>query len=449
MAQSPRPEFSVRCLWRSERRFLVERHVTIARPADILYPRMKLVSRCYQTVKFLTKIRVQRKRVMGYSKEMTLLFLAVFYFLIATNTQTGWLFVLSAFLLGLLALSWFLSRRSLDGLRLEQSWLQDPLKNQPFRVSVTLSNQGRRTAQEIRVQSAAPDWGEPGEEFIWAIPSLAPSGTATTERRLVPKKRGEHRLPPLRLLGGAPFGLFTATRTWSSDRPFLVFPEIERLPTRTSRSRLAAALGDVASPRGLGDTRSLRSVRDYRPGDDLRQVHWKATAKRGSSLLVREHHAPAPAKSIVWLDTSAGPKDDALFERAVTLAASLLWSAHREGTQALLLCPDSEGEWEVHRHWPKQYRALALVKRQDELCFDEWVERSERAAREKFARETVGGKACLIRAHEAPVTQWPDWARTVFLLLADEAAQDWPIGPRVFPVDGRSGRGFPERSSHV
>lgn len=359
---------------------------------------------------------------------MTLLFLALFYFFIATNTQTGWLFVLSAFLLGILGLSWFLSRRAAANLELEQSFFGDPLRGQPIRIKSTLKNRGKKAVQEARVEADCPVWAEDSPGFAWAVPRLPAGAVATCAHRLTPEKRGEHTLPNARIVCGAPFGLFNSTKQVDHQESFLVYPAIEKLPTTRSRSRLSTALGELTSPRGLGDSHSLRSVREYRPGDDLRQVHWKASAKRGphSALLIREHHAPTPARLNLVLSNGASPEDDHLFERAVTLAASILWSAHREGLQTNLWIR-AEKEWNSARRWQEQYTELARIKRQDSCDLNPLLELlGQETSRLALVSAAPEGCQYSVKFHK------------VFLLADPQQTEALPVGPHTMVIDGTS-----------
>lgn len=70
---------------------------------------------------------------------------------------------------------------------------------------------------------------------------------------------------------------------------------------------------DAASPRGDALT---RGVRDYRPGDPRRRVHWKATARAGH-LMVRETEGDAVAELAVVLRLAGvGAADEAAASRA-------------------------------------------------------------------------------------------------------------------------------------
>ena len=62
------------------------------------------------------------------------------------------------------------------------------------------------------------------------------------------------------------------------------------------------------------------------PGDELRHLHWKATARTGQ-LIVREYVDPAQPWCVVVLDTRRDVLDADGVEAAVEIVASVLWAA--------------------------------------------------------------------------------------------------------------------------
>lgn len=70
----------------------------------------------------------------------------------------------------------------------------------------------------------------------------------------------------------------------------------------------------------------LRSLREYVVGDELRHLHWKATARTGQ-LMVREYVDPAQPWCVVLLDDRATALTSEAFEEAVEVAASILWES--------------------------------------------------------------------------------------------------------------------------
>lgn len=376
-------------------------------------------------------------QIKSLRKEAALAFLAGFYFLIATNTQTGWLFLMSAFMLGILALSWVAPRRAIQGLATQRTLLGSIQRGVPFSVKLELLNSRKSTARETLLEISTQTWAEQPSSFRWAVPRLGSGARISTEFQLTPNLRGEHRLSGTRLTCGAPFGLFSVYRESEESSSFLVYPKLESLPSRHRKSRLAGILTELSAPHQKGDSRTLRSLREYRPGDDMRMVHWKSSAKRGGrTLLVREHQAPSRQLSFVVLDTSSdSPADgpDPLFEKTVSLAASLLWAAHRSGTRSCLALQTQQGKWQYLRRWQEQYLALARVEQNSEVDFPGWQE----SARLELANQLTAPVLLTTWPLCAAQRKWPDWpVATIATVLAEEAS-GFPRETRVTAVDSQ------------
>jgi uncharacterized protein (DUF58 family) len=118
-------------------------------------------------------------------------------------------------------------------------------------------------------------------------------------------------------------------------------------------------VGPITDPplRGSAD---LRAVRQYVLGDEVRLLHWKATARTGQ-LMVREYADPAQPLLTVVLDTRPTALRAESFEDAVEVAASLLASSALAGQYCRLLT--STGTDTPARTGPAAVRALL-----DELC---------------------------------------------------------------------------------
>lgn len=93
----------------------------------------------------------------------------------------------------------------------------------------------------------------------------------------------------------------------------------------------------------------FHSLRDYVDGDEPRSIHWKASA-RSTTLKVRQHEAQGVRRCIVLLDADpeAWPdelvrRDPDAFERAVTVAASMVLSAQRAGLTTRFVTGAADG----------------------------------------------------------------------------------------------------------
>lgn len=138
-------------------------------------------------------------------------------------------------------------------------------------------------------------------------------------------RRGLYHLGPARLSGSDPFGMFQFSRSIGEPTPVLVYPEtVDLTGFALPGGQLA---GGDRRRRGWHQTTShVASVREYRPGDPVRHVHWPSTARSGR-LMVKEFDAEPSADLWVVLDLQAdaqrGTGDESTEEYAVKIAASV------------------------------------------------------------------------------------------------------------------------------
>src|SRR5262249_19228671 len=91
------------------------------------------------------------------------------------------------------------------------------------------------------------------------------------------RRRGLYEVGPATISGSDPFGLFRSTRRLGSVRTILVYP---RTVDVTGFALPAGQfLGGDRRRVGWHQTTShVSGIRDYRPGDSVRHVHWRSTA---------------------------------------------------------------------------------------------------------------------------------------------------------------------------
>jgi uncharacterized protein (DUF58 family) len=94
---------------------------------------------------------------------------------------------------------------------------------------------------------------------------------------------------------------------------------------------------DTPKLRGQPDAgQEFLTLREYAPGDDLRRVHWRSTARHGT-LMVRQEESRRRAPVLVVLDVRPGAHDRTSFEVAVEAAASIVHALDREGRPVELI----------------------------------------------------------------------------------------------------------------
>ena len=234
----------------------------------------------------------------------------------------------------LLFLAWRQARGGLAGLAVARDVYPSAFEDDAVPVSLSLDNRSRRTSWLVEIG----DSFGPAVADRHALLEPGPLGAAR-RRRLVYRTAcsrpwGIYTMGPLTLSTSDPFGLFHAERRVPDVAPFAVFPHVwpvaglEKLGARPS-----LAPQELTSPRP-GQSLTYLGVRDFRPGDDLRRIHWPATARRGAPA-VKEHEIDLVPYFTLFVDLDrshrAGTGLKSTLEYIVRTASCLVWTASRRG----------------------------------------------------------------------------------------------------------------------
>lgn len=151
---------------------------------------------------------------------------------------------------------------------------------------------------------------------------VLPLGPALGQIRyeLSAERRGVLEVGPLDLVRTDPLGLVRAVRRADDQTVrLLVHPrhhELAALPAAGSGGR------DTSSAVVRATDGAFAGLREHAPGDDIRQVHWRTSARRGR-LMVREHADSARPGISVLVDDRRGPAElDDLAEAAASIVLS-------------------------------------------------------------------------------------------------------------------------------
>ncbi|QIM17245.1 DUF58 domain-containing protein [Leucobacter insecticola] len=163
------------------------------------------------------------------------------------------------------------------------------------------------------------------------IPFIGPHSEVDLPARVPAPHRGLIQIGPLTVARRDPLSLLRREVTWPEKHLVHVHPETAALPPNSAG--LVRDLEGTASRRLTDSDLSFYAVREYAPGDAMRHVHWKSTAKTGT-LMVRQYEESQTARVAVLFDARREEyASDSEFELGVSVAASISVQAVREGRE--------------------------------------------------------------------------------------------------------------------
>jgi uncharacterized protein (DUF58 family) len=174
-----------------------------------------------------------------------------------------------------------------------------------------------------------------GSEPITAATGVVPRSGWSRQIALSALRRGPVGARSLVIESSDPLGLFRTRRPSPDAEIAVVLPRFTSLSRRPEVRELEAS---VAAPRA-GSGTELFGVREYRPGDALRRIHWRSSARHGE-LVVREFEPPGVQTLGIFCDSQ--PLNREVADQIARLAASEAWDCVREGGRVMLWAPGLE-----------------------------------------------------------------------------------------------------------
>ena len=189
------------------------------------------------------------------------------------------------------------------------------------------------TTLEVPVGSAIHRYG---------ISSLAPGAGHEESFTIRTERRGVISVGPAMTRRGDPVGIFSRDVVWTPVREVLVRPHL--VPMESLGAGLLRDLEGVSTDAVSQSDLAFHALREYVPGDDLRHIHWRSSAKvmastGESALLVRQYLDTRRSHATIVVDDQlaawADPED---FETAMAVAASIAVRAVLDGFDVSFVC---------------------------------------------------------------------------------------------------------------
>lgn len=242
---------------------------------------------------------------------------------VALNTGNNQLYLLLGMLLTLVLSSCLLGEVSLRGIIPRRQTPPRVHAGQPFLMGIVLRNSKRRFPSfSIEVEDLCDDQVVDKRCYFLKIPS---GRTQQTSYRHSLSQRGRYVFTAFRISTKFPFALFRASRYVEHHSEVVVYPAL--IPLSHLPQALSAAVGEHALSR-LGRSGNFHALREFRSGDDPRDIHWRNSARR-KRLMVREYEVEAVQQVTLYIDNALSeeerrdPKAKEHLERVISWGASL------------------------------------------------------------------------------------------------------------------------------
>ena len=214
-------------------------------------------------------------------------------------------------------------------------------------VTLTVTNLARQRTSTLLLRDHVD--ASLGRRVDRVLEHVEPGGSRSTTFTIIGSRRGRFDVGPLSVTAVDPFGLVRMTRSFRSTQSVLVVPRVHALEGGIDGDRRGRGDSSSASLSSSGDDDVI--PREYRPGDDLRRIHWRASAHT-DDLLVRREEEPWTRHATITVavepDRVGGPTSPT--ETALSMAASVAvhlltlgWSIRLDALDGRCLVPAASG----------------------------------------------------------------------------------------------------------
>lgn len=278
-------------------------------------------------------------------------------------------YLMVAALFSMLVVTYASSRLSARALSWRRDTADRVFEHEPVTVTVELANQGRLPRFLLTVIDRLPEFVHSDQPPEFVLPALWPGERVQFSYQARAQKRGVYQLGPLRVSVSDPFGVFQRFAPIAARAEAVIYPRPVPLSGLVAKTGADPGLSTGERARSSQSGLEFYGIRDYQPGDELRRIHWPATAHH-NQLTVIEYERGISRSLAVVLDARAGTEFgsgvDTTLEVGVRAAASLVhWVLQSQGNAYLAVDSAAGPRWlEVDRgeREPEVLEVLARVK---------------------------------------------------------------------------------------
>ncbi|MNO26884.1 hypothetical protein D3C76_167450 [compost metagenome] len=263
-------------------------------------------------------------------------------------------FIVSVFLIAFL-IAFVYERWALAGIEYDRYFSKRSLfEEETLEMVEVISNAKLLPLPWLRLESSMSRWVRFGKASNLNVYSgdiyqnhislffLRPYRQITRRHKVTCMRRGVYHLRTATLTTGDPLGLISKARQFDLDSELMVYPRI--LPLQELPLPNHSWLGNLIVRRWIVEDPFLTAgVREYLPGDGMRSINWKATA-RTNALQVHQRDYTADHRLLICLNIESSENmwktvtDPERIEVGIRYASSVAGYALQNGIETGLLC---------------------------------------------------------------------------------------------------------------
>lgn len=213
-------------------------------------------------------------------------------------------------------------------------------------ITLTLRHTGKRDLKVVVFDDYPTAWQQEG---LPHTTQLAAGGFVSFRYRLRPDERGDFTFGKAHLQIKSPLQLWLRQVRIGHDSVLKIFPDFSKIlgHTLTATDQRVPQLGSIRKRR-RGEGTDFRQLREYRVGDSMRAIDWKATARQLKPI-AREYQEERDQQVVFLIDTGrrmlARDGEISHFDHALNAMLTLAWVAQKQGDAVGVLSFGAETRW--------------------------------------------------------------------------------------------------------
>jgi uncharacterized protein (DUF58 family) len=218
----------------------------------------------------------------------------------------------------------------------------------PLSIDYTLDNDRRWSAALALIlddEMSPVDRAVSGPSSLYPeafFPRIAGQSRARVRWQGVAPRRGKYRFRTLELVTRSPFGLLERRVSIADPAQLTVYPQIGHLTRRWQQIHREASETRRGSRHDLStQQQEYHGLRDYRPGDSPRWIHWRTSARLGQPMVKefeQQHEQDLAILVDPWLPrTKVSSEQREALEDAIKFAATICFETCRHPGRRMLL----------------------------------------------------------------------------------------------------------------